>query len=334
MRNSFIFYASYSEAIKELSGKDRLQVIDALIAYAIEDRDVALTGIAKAIFTLIKPTLDANIQRYENGKKGAEYGARGGRPKKKNPIGDIEKTPKGVKNKTPNKEKEKEYISTSVLSACARGVEADDPEEVVEGYLAFLKEHPSIVADTTNPSLISTVDYKILAEKIAESRFLKTRQSLSWLIANYHKIQTDTYKDFNLHEEAPPYGHRSETEKSADKRIERERYYAVLRQKAIAEAERIKAFANSDEEFYQVSRRIRQEEVNLAKAEVCAPGMASDIRALLEEDRRQLAEAMKRLGISEEDLEPKYTCQKCSDTGFLPDGRACDCYEKQGELTW
>ena len=121
MRNSFIFYASYAEAFKELNGKDRLQVMDALIAFAIEGREVDLTGVPKAIFTLIRPTIEANIQRYENGKKGAEYGARGGRPRSKNPngvseenpYGDMNENTDGVQNETPYKEKDKDKEQVS-----------------------------------------------------------------------------------------------------------------------------------------------------------------------------------------------------------------------------
>ena len=29
---------------------------------------------------------------------------------------------------------------------------------------------------------------------------------------------------------------------------------------------------------------------------------------------------------TEEDLKPKYSCNKCNDTGYLPNGKMCDCY--------
>ena len=145
MRNSFIFYASYAEALKELSGKDRLAIMDAIIAFAIEEREIELSGIPKAIFTLIRPMIEANIQRYENGKKGAEHGVKGGRPRK-NPIGDIEENPKGIiqtnpigvipenpektPNITPNKDKEsierkKENNKESSSKSAGARVEVD-----------------------------------------------------------------------------------------------------------------------------------------------------------------------------------------------------------------
>ena len=42
--------------------------------------------------------------------------------------------------------------------------------------------------------------------------------------------------------------------------------------------------------------------------------------------RAQRRQALLRLGIREEDLSPRYECSKCSDTGFLPNGKVCDCY--------
>lgn len=69
MRN-LIFYASYYEAIKELPDEEQGKVYKAIIDYAMMKIEPDLSGIAKAIFVLIKPTLDASIKNYENGKKG------------------------------------------------------------------------------------------------------------------------------------------------------------------------------------------------------------------------------------------------------------------------
>lgn len=77
MRDSFIFYRSFYEAIKELPVENQLNVYSALFEYGLNHEEIELTGIEKAIFSLIKPQLDANQNKYENGCKG-------GRPKKEN----------------------------------------------------------------------------------------------------------------------------------------------------------------------------------------------------------------------------------------------------------
>jgi lipopolysaccharide export LptBFGC system permease protein LptF len=69
MRDSAIFYRSFYEAIKELEPHIQAQVYTAVFEYALNFHEVELTGIAKTVFTLIKPQLDANNKRYSNGTK-------------------------------------------------------------------------------------------------------------------------------------------------------------------------------------------------------------------------------------------------------------------------
>lgn len=125
---------------------------------------------------------------------------------------------------------------------------------------------------------------------------------------------------------APKADYKSEAAIAADKRSERDHHYAVLRQNAQAAADRAKARAEADEEFRTAEIEIRKGEIALAKAEVFSPEAVAQLQAKLDRKRADRANALKRLGISEEDFMPRYACAKCSDTGFLPDGRACDCY--------
>lgn len=48
----------------------------------------------------------------------------------------------------------------------------------------------------------------------------------------------------------------------------------------------------------------------------------------LKEVRKQKAILMKKLGVSENDLKPKYECEICKDTGFV-NGEMCVCYRKR-----
>ena len=68
-RDSFIFYRSFYESIKEIPEEEQLKVYKAITEYALNQSEIELTGIAKAIFTLIKPQLDANYQKFLNGSK-------------------------------------------------------------------------------------------------------------------------------------------------------------------------------------------------------------------------------------------------------------------------
>jgi hypothetical protein len=69
MRDSFIIYRSFYEAICDLDTESQAQVFKAICEYSLNFEEIELTGIAKTIFKLIKPQLDANNKRYENGKQ-------------------------------------------------------------------------------------------------------------------------------------------------------------------------------------------------------------------------------------------------------------------------
>ena len=68
-RDSFIFYRSFYEAISELPKENQADTYNAIMEYALNQEEIELTGISKAIFSLVKPQLDANYKKYENGKQ-------------------------------------------------------------------------------------------------------------------------------------------------------------------------------------------------------------------------------------------------------------------------
>ena len=72
MRDSTIFYRSFYEAVRELSLEQQGAIYNAIFEYSLNDSEPTLTGICKTVFTLIKPQLDANNKRYQNGKRGGK----------------------------------------------------------------------------------------------------------------------------------------------------------------------------------------------------------------------------------------------------------------------
>ncbi len=122
---------------------------------------------------------------------------------------------------------------------------------------------------------------------------------------------------------------KSEKDIAADLRSDREHYYAVLRQKAQEKAESNRRIAESDREFTEADTAIKRGEIELARAEVFSPDRAESLRRELQAWQQKRKRALTRLSLTEASLQPEYRCKKCSDTGFLPDGRACDCYPGQ-----
>ena len=86
MAESFVFYASFAEAASELDNEQYGALMRAINEYALLDKTPDLQGVAKMLFTLIKPQLDANKKRRENAQKG---GAPGGNSNAKKQPSDI-----------------------------------------------------------------------------------------------------------------------------------------------------------------------------------------------------------------------------------------------------
>ena len=70
MTDGFIFYSSFWDAIKDLDDVNRLAVYDIVCKYAITGEEPDAVGIPLVIFKLIRPQIDANARRRENGNKG------------------------------------------------------------------------------------------------------------------------------------------------------------------------------------------------------------------------------------------------------------------------
>lgn len=69
-RDSFIFYRSFQDAINEASEHEQLLIYRAIANYALNREEPQLQGVAKLAWLLIRPQLDANWKRFENGRKG------------------------------------------------------------------------------------------------------------------------------------------------------------------------------------------------------------------------------------------------------------------------
>lgn len=69
-RDSFIFYRSFKDCMNDLSDADKLVMYEAISDYSLNLKEPELRGFPKALFKLIRPILDANIQRWRNGCNG------------------------------------------------------------------------------------------------------------------------------------------------------------------------------------------------------------------------------------------------------------------------
>lgn len=76
-REAFVFYRSFAEALAKVDAETKAQVLDAICAYALDEEEVELDGMAGALFVLMKPQMDRGIHFLEgqNGRHSSEYKA-------------------------------------------------------------------------------------------------------------------------------------------------------------------------------------------------------------------------------------------------------------------
>ena len=90
MRDSFIFYRSFFEAINDLDDMQQLEIYKAVANYSLNFVEPDLKGVSATIFKLIKPQLEANNKRFLNGTQ----------PKSKHYESKTEAKQKQVESKT------------------------------------------------------------------------------------------------------------------------------------------------------------------------------------------------------------------------------------------
>ena len=104
MRDSMVFYRSFLASVRLLPKKHQLQFYNALFDYGFDGAvPENLPGGAAALFNALKPQIDANNRKFENGKKG-------GRPKQNQ----TETKPKPNDNQSITKPKPNENVNVNV----------------------------------------------------------------------------------------------------------------------------------------------------------------------------------------------------------------------------
>ena len=121
MRDSTVFYRSFYDATKDLPKEVQADIYTAMFEYAFYLNEVPLEGTAKAIFTLIKPQLDANIRKWKNGKNG-------GRPSEDKNQEETKKEP--TENQEETKPKRNANANANANASSNKNVDADENKEI------------------------------------------------------------------------------------------------------------------------------------------------------------------------------------------------------------
>ena len=103
MRDGIVFYRSFFEAVKDLPPEDFKNAVMAILEYGINGNEIESSGIAKTVFILTKPQIDANIRRQQNGSKNKSTEI-----EPKHHLTDTEVIPKPHLSHTESEAKEKD----------------------------------------------------------------------------------------------------------------------------------------------------------------------------------------------------------------------------------
>jgi hypothetical protein len=144
MRDSTIIYRSLFEAIKEMPIEEQAITWNAIYHFAFYGEELELDGIVKGYFSLIKPQLEANWRRYENGKTG-------GRPKKEKTKSEPKRNLAKTKEKPSQNQKEtKEKANVNVDVNVSSNDDVDEKKPIyhlAEEYLNKKQVAHSLMED-------------------------------------------------------------------------------------------------------------------------------------------------------------------------------------------
>ena len=177
-RDSFIFYRSFYEAIKEIPDEEQLIAYRAITEYALNGTEINIQGISKAIFTLVKPQIDANTKRYENGKKG------GRKPKENQKETKLKPNVNDNVNVNVNgNDNVNEYNNDNVSDSCVDGL-----QEIIDFYnenIGLITPYGiEILSDYAKEM---TKDLIILAMKKSVEADKRTIQYIKGILNNWSK---------------------------------------------------------------------------------------------------------------------------------------------------
>lgn len=156
-RKQFTWYRSYYDALKEIPAEEFRAIVLAVCAYALDGEEPELSGVARAIFTLIRPTLEVGRSKAENRSRTEQTSISaeqtGNRPEQtKNKPEQTQNKRKQTDNKPEQtrkeKEKEKEREKESENDSYCSPPPPSGPKRFVPPTLA---EVQSYVAQRQSP---------------------------------------------------------------------------------------------------------------------------------------------------------------------------------------
>lgn len=196
-RDTFIFYRSFKESMSDLSDADKLIMYEAITDYSLDMKEPELTGFPKALFSLIRPFLDANTQRWKNGcKGGAPKGNKNNRFSKSTTevqpeVNQSTTEVQANKDKNVNKDKNKDINKESTIVSKKDELSLSSPSEEFIKFNQWLDKHCPFVLKVKT-QMTEPENQKLLA-KYTKKEICDVLESLNnW--KDFPKKRTNVYR--------------------------------------------------------------------------------------------------------------------------------------------
>ena len=308
--HGFTFYKSFYDTICKIRKKqDRASVALAVLEYMFEDSEPqGLTETGEIAFESFKHTLNTAKSKGMNG--GTKRNETAIKSKSNQNQTQIKTETNDNQNEIKSKTRLSSSLSISSITPLCISPQGDKNKDF---EALFFEKYPKYAKSKgKNPG----IDFEKLLREFEKSSYLRTLYTFKQVVDIYEAILNGDYRD-------------KETATSgADAKAERERWYAKRKDIAMSKQEAILEKLCKRKDFFEAKGRIASLEIAIAKAQ-CADDLRTEeqLTAEYEDLIEKRHEILRKCGYTEADLEPRWHCEKCGDTGFMPDGRMCDCYE-------
>ena len=196
-RDTFIFYRSFKESMSDLSDADKLIMYEAITDYSLDMKEPELTGFPKALFSLIRPFLDANTQRWKNGcKGGAPRGNKNNRFSKSTTevqpeVNQSTTEVQANKDKNVNKDKNKDINKENTIVSKKDELSLSSPSEEFIKFNQWLDKHCPFVLKVKTQ--MTEPEYQKLLVKYTKKEISDVLESLNnW--KDFPKKRTNVYR--------------------------------------------------------------------------------------------------------------------------------------------
>lgn len=193
IRDSFVFYRSFYEAVKSQDDKTISDLFKAICEYALNHEEIELNGIEKMAFELIKPQLEANYKKALSGCKGGQARAK-------------QSQAKGKQNEAKTKQTQAKGKQSQANINVNANVNVNDNVDIISNSKKIYGEFKNVkLTDDEYSKLAKDYPVEILIQILDEAKEQHGYKYKSdylaiknWVVKEYESRQKNPKKDIEV----------------------------------------------------------------------------------------------------------------------------------------